>query len=68
MKFGVATFITDQGIAPAPLGRADEERGLDSSLIAEHTHIPGRAAVLAGRDRRRRAALPVSGRGPRCRG
>ncbi|WP_328686714.1 LLM class F420-dependent oxidoreductase [Streptomyces caniferus] len=40
MKFGVATFITDQGIAPAPLGRAVEQRGLDSLLIAEHTHIP----------------------------
>ncbi|MGI5350715.1 LLM class F420-dependent oxidoreductase [Streptomyces sp. CA-250714] len=40
MKFGVSTFITDQGIAPAPLGRAVEERGLDSLLIAEHTHVP----------------------------
>lgn len=40
MKFGVSTFITDQGIAPAPLGRAVEERGFDSLLIAEHTHIP----------------------------
>ncbi|MGW8556668.1 LLM class F420-dependent oxidoreductase [Streptomyces tubercidicus] len=40
MKFGVSTFLTDQGIAPAALGRAIEERGLDSLLIAEHTHIP----------------------------
>ncbi|MEV6420993.1 LLM class F420-dependent oxidoreductase [Streptomyces sp. NPDC051662] len=40
MKFGVSTFITDQGIAPTPLGRAIEERGLDSLFIAEHTHIP----------------------------
>ncbi|MFI0715058.1 LLM class F420-dependent oxidoreductase [Streptomyces inhibens] len=40
MKFGVATFITDQGIAPTALGRAIEERGLDSLFIAEHTHIP----------------------------
>ncbi|MFE3140855.1 LLM class F420-dependent oxidoreductase [Streptomyces scopuliridis] len=40
MKFGVSTFITDQGIAPTTLGRAVEERGLDSLLIAEHTHIP----------------------------
>ncbi|SCK45451.1 LLM class F420-dependent oxidoreductase [Streptomyces sp. WMMB 322] len=40
MKFGVSTFITDQGIAPAALGRAVEERGFDSLLIAEHTHIP----------------------------
>ncbi|MEV0037701.1 LLM class F420-dependent oxidoreductase [Streptomyces sp. NPDC050804] len=40
MKFGVSTFITDQGIAPTALGRAVEERGLDSLFIAEHTHIP----------------------------
>ncbi|MFJ1578321.1 LLM class F420-dependent oxidoreductase [Streptomyces sp. NPDC088147] len=40
MKFGVSTFITDQGIAPTTLGRAIEERGLDSLFIAEHTHIP----------------------------
>lgn len=40
MKFGVSTFITDQGIAPAALGRAVEKRGFDSLLIAEHSHIP----------------------------
>ena len=40
MQFGVSTFITDQGIAPVALARAVEERGFDSLLIAEHTHIP----------------------------
>ncbi|MGW2072763.1 LLM class F420-dependent oxidoreductase [Streptomyces sp. NPDC004532] len=40
MKFGIATFITDQGIRPAPLGRALEERAFDSLFIAEHSHIP----------------------------
>jgi probable F420-dependent oxidoreductase len=40
VKFGVSTFITDQGIAPAALGRAVEKRGFDSLLIAEHSHIP----------------------------
>ncbi|MCQ4079566.1 LLM class F420-dependent oxidoreductase [Streptomyces sp. RB6PN25] len=40
MKFGIATFITDQGIGPAALGRAVEERSFDSLFIAEHTHIP----------------------------
>ncbi|MFK0294048.1 LLM class F420-dependent oxidoreductase [Streptomyces sp. NPDC090442] len=40
MKFGVSTFLTDQGIAPTALGPALEERGLDSLFIAEHTHIP----------------------------
>lgn len=40
MKIGVSTFVTDQGIRPAPLGRAIEERGFDSLFIAEHSHIP----------------------------
>ncbi|MFJ5532901.1 LLM class F420-dependent oxidoreductase [Streptomyces sp. NPDC093261] len=40
MKFGIATFITDQGIRPAPLGKALEERAFDSLFIAEHSHIP----------------------------
>jgi probable F420-dependent oxidoreductase len=40
MKFGISTFITDQGIRPAPLGRALEERGFDALFIAEHSHIP----------------------------
>jgi probable F420-dependent oxidoreductase len=40
MKFGIATFVTDEGIRPAPLARALEERGFDSLLLAEHSHIP----------------------------
>jgi len=40
MKFGVSTFVTDEGIGPADLGRAVEERGFDSLFLAEHTHIP----------------------------
>ncbi|WP_181789297.1 LLM class F420-dependent oxidoreductase [Streptomyces phytophilus] len=40
MKFGVSTFLTDEGIAPAVLGRALEERGFDALFVAEHTHIP----------------------------
>lgn len=40
MRFGVSTFVTDQGIQPAPLAHAVEERGFDSLLIAEHSHIP----------------------------
>ncbi|MDJ1135147.1 LLM class F420-dependent oxidoreductase [Streptomyces iconiensis] len=40
MQFGISTFITDQGIRPAPLARAVEERGFDSLLITEHSHIP----------------------------
>ncbi|WFG43225.1 LLM class F420-dependent oxidoreductase [Pseudonocardia alni] len=40
MKFGIATFVTDEGIRPGPLGRALEERGFDSVFLAEHSHIP----------------------------
>lgn len=40
MEFGVSTFVTDDGIGPAALGRALEERGLRSLYLAEHTHIP----------------------------
>jgi probable F420-dependent oxidoreductase len=40
MKFGVATFVTDEGIAPARLGCALEQRGFESLFVAEHTHIP----------------------------
>src|SRR5215218_9215250 len=40
MKFGVSTFVTDEGIAPGPLATAIEERGFDSLFVAEHTHIP----------------------------
>lgn len=49
MEFGVATFLTDEGIAPAALGRALEERGFGSLFLAEHTHIPvGRETPYPG--------------------
>lgn len=40
MRFGIATFVTDEGIRPDVLGRALEERGFSSLWIAEHSHIP----------------------------
>jgi probable F420-dependent oxidoreductase len=40
MKFGVSTFVTDEGIEPTRLGPALEERGFASLFVAEHTHIP----------------------------
>lgn len=40
MRCGIATFVTDDGIGPAELGRACEERGFDSVFLAEHSHIP----------------------------
>jgi len=40
MKFGISTFVTDEGIKPTVLGPALEERGFDSLFLAEHTHIP----------------------------
>ena len=40
MKFGIATFVTDESINPLVLGPALEERGFDSVFLAEHSHIP----------------------------
>ena len=40
MRFGVLTFVTDEGIGPTELGVALEERGFESVFVAEHTHIP----------------------------
>jgi len=40
MKFGISTFVTDEGIAPGALAASIEERGFDSLFVAEHTHIP----------------------------
>ncbi len=40
MDFGVATFPTDESIAPDVLARLLEERGFESLFYPEHTHIP----------------------------
>jgi probable F420-dependent oxidoreductase len=40
VRIGVLTFVTDDGIGPAELGRALEQRGFASLFLAEHTHIP----------------------------
>ena len=40
MRFGVLTFVTDEGIGPVELGGALEQRGFASLFLAEHSHIP----------------------------
>jgi probable F420-dependent oxidoreductase len=40
MRFGVATIVTDQGIGPAELASALEQRGFESLFLADHSHIP----------------------------
>jgi probable F420-dependent oxidoreductase len=40
MKFGVAIFPTEQTPSPAELGAMAEERGFESLMFPEHTHIP----------------------------
>jgi probable F420-dependent oxidoreductase len=40
MKLGVATVITDESIRPDVLAKAVEERGFDSLVVSEHSHIP----------------------------
>jgi probable F420-dependent oxidoreductase len=40
MEFGLAIFPTEDVHGPAELARAAEERGFESLLFPEHTHIP----------------------------
>lgn len=40
MQIGINTFVTDEGISGPKLGVALEERGFESLLLAEHSHIP----------------------------
>lgn len=40
MDFGIASFPTDQSIAPDELAQMAEERGFESVFFPEHTHIP----------------------------
>jgi probable F420-dependent oxidoreductase len=45
MKLGVATIVTDEGIRPDVLAKALEDRGFDSLVVAEHSHIPSSRAT-----------------------
>lgn len=40
MRHAIATFVTDESIAPAALAAAVEERGFDSLIVTEHSHMP----------------------------
>ncbi len=40
MQFGLCYFPTDYGMRPGDLAAAAEERGFESLLFCEHTHIP----------------------------
>jgi probable F420-dependent oxidoreductase len=40
MRFGVLTFVTDEGVGPVELARGLEQRGISSLFLAEHSHIP----------------------------
>ena len=40
MQFGVTMFPADYAMNVVDLGRAVEERGLESLFLPEHTHIP----------------------------
>lgn len=42
MKYGVHIFPTETSMQPDELGRAAEDRGLDSVWFSEHSHIPVR--------------------------
>jgi len=40
MEFGVCYFPTHYGMGPAEVAAAAEQRGFESLLFCEHTHIP----------------------------
>ncbi|SEP34762.1 LLM class F420-dependent oxidoreductase [Amycolatopsis saalfeldensis] len=40
MKFGIFSFVTDEGVRPDVLARGVEARGFDSLFVGEHSHIP----------------------------
>jgi len=40
MKFSIATFVTDESIAPGPLAAAVEARGFHALVVTEHSHMP----------------------------
>jgi probable F420-dependent oxidoreductase len=56
MRIGVCYFPTDYGIDISELARASEDRGFDSLLLPEHTHIPVS----------RRTPFPGGGELPKC--
>jgi probable F420-dependent oxidoreductase len=45
MELGIATVITDEGIRSNVLAKAVEDRGFDSFVVAEHSHIPATRAT-----------------------
>jgi probable F420-dependent oxidoreductase len=55
MKFGLCYFPTDYGMGPAEVAAAAEERGFESLLFCEHTHIPAS----------RRSPYPLGGELPK---
>jgi probable F420-dependent oxidoreductase len=46
MDVGLAIFLTGDGIHPAVLAQAAEERGYESLMVTEHTHIPVSAGMV----------------------
>jgi probable F420-dependent oxidoreductase len=40
MHIGITVDFTDEGVSPAALARAAEERALESLYVPSHTHIP----------------------------
>jgi len=45
MRLGVGTVPTDESIHPCVLAKALEERGFESLVVADHSHIPSRRAT-----------------------
>ncbi|HYJ22232.1 MAG TPA: LLM class F420-dependent oxidoreductase [Solirubrobacterales bacterium] len=51
MDFGLTCFLTEDTVDPVELGTMAEQRGFESLLLPEHTHIPSeRVSVFPGGD------------------
>jgi probable F420-dependent oxidoreductase len=46
VDLGLAIFLTGDGIHPAVLAREAEQRGYESLMVTEHTHIPVHAGMI----------------------
>ena len=59
MRIGVSAMLVGNGVHPADLGRALEERGFESLFVGEHGHLPVRPEEgRSDADTRRNAGQP----------
>jgi alkanesulfonate monooxygenase SsuD/methylene tetrahydromethanopterin reductase-like flavin-dependent oxidoreductase (luciferase family) len=58
MKLSVFIFATDEPIEPTVLAQAAKQRGFESLLVPEHTHIPVRGTGVKALEQGRCVSAP----------